>query len=182
MKIPRETAITLFATSLLGCSGQNPSDSSTANTITTPIASTADAIKAAEISGRIPTLNRDISIIGPDTDGNGVRDDIDSYINTLPDTSSQKAALRQASSALTKAMALDTTNQQSLNVAIQAISSAMACIYARFDSATAGKKVDAIEKLTINTPTRIQAYEKYNAAISGTTFVLPQGDGCASKP
>jgi hypothetical protein len=33
--------------------------------------------------------NHDESIVGPDTDGNGIRDDIDAYIATLPYTEVQ---------------------------------------------------------------------------------------------
>ena len=87
----------------------------------------AEAIKAAEAAGNTPTLNRDATILGPDTDGNGVRDDIDAYIATLPDTAAQKSALKQKSSVLSKAMTVDLTNQTALLDVSRQMGAAAAC-------------------------------------------------------
>lgn len=142
--------------------------------------SVAEAITAADKSGSLPALNRDTTVSGPDSDSNGVRDDIDTYISSLSDTTAQKNALRQMSIALGKAMVANTANQSSLLSASKLIADASACTHARYDSSTASKKNAEIEKLTVNTKTRFLAYEKFSAAISGTSFVLPQGDGCAN--
>lgn len=166
-----------LAFSLTAC-GNNTS--STPNPSSTPPASVADAIIAADQSGALPALNRDNTIAGPDADHNGVRDDIDAYINTLADSPTQKAALRQTSAALSNAMTVDITNQGAVLDASKMIANAAACAHARYDSATASKKNAEMEKLTINTKQRFQAYENFSTAMSGTTFVLPQGNGCAN--
>lgn len=141
-------------------------------------ATAADALKAGDKSGAFPALNRDDTIAGPDSDNNGVRDDIDTYINALPDSSAQKSALRQTSKAIRNAISIDTTNQNALTDATKKIANAAACVHTQYESATASNKNSEMEKLTVNTKIRFQAYEKFSAAISGTSFVLPQGGGC----
>jgi hypothetical protein len=145
---------------------------------TTSPTTVAEALQAADKSGDYPALNRDTTIAGPDTNNNGVRDDIDAYIASLPDTAPQKAALEQASAAITTAMTADATNQNALTDASRKIANASACIHARYDSTTASSKNAEMEKLTVNTKERFTAYGNFSAAISGTSFVLPQGDGC----
>ena len=125
-------------------------------------------------------LDRSNSIAGPDINGNGVRDDIDAYIATLPDTAAQKSALKQQSSVLSKAMTVDLTNQTALLDVSRQIGAAAACNHSKYDPSTASKKSAEMEKLTVNTKQRFDAYVKFSKALSGTTFVLPQGDGCAN--
>jgi hypothetical protein len=144
-------------------------------------ATVAEALKVGDQSGAFPALNRDATVAGPDLDNNGVRDDIDTYINALPDSSDQKSALRQISRGISNAMLVDTTNQSALTDATKKIANAAACAHTQYESATASKKNSEIEKLTVNTKIRFQAYEKFSAAISGTSFVLPQGGGCDGK-
>jgi hypothetical protein len=169
----------LCLVTLLSACGGGSSTVSPSTMVMVPT-TTAEAIKAADQSGALPALNRDATVVGIDADGNGVRDDIDTYIAALPDSAIQKLALSQMSAAIGKAITTDTTNQSAMLAASKQIAAAAACLYARYDTTTAGKKSADMEKLTINTKTRFQAYDKFNAALSGTTFVLPQGNGCAS--
>lgn len=139
-------------------------------------------LSACNIASQENTLPQpmDATIVGADANGNGVRDDLDIYIDALPDTSAQKSALTQMAASLGKAMLTDATNQAIVLKASQEIAAAAACLYARYDSTTAGKKSASMEKLTINTTVRFNAYDKFNTALNGLTFTLPQGDGCAS--
>lgn len=121
-----------------------------------------------------------ITQLGSNAYANVVRDDIDAYIASLPDTRPQKLALSQMSAALGNAMLTDTTNQNAMLAASKAIAAGAACLYARYDSSVAHKKSADMKKLTINTRARFNAYDKFNAAMNGTTFALPQGDGCAN--
>lgn len=144
------------------------------------IKSAVEAIRAADSAGSLPKLNRDATVAGVDADKNGVRDDLDAYIATLPDTPAQKAALVQMAFAINNALTADTADQSALLAASKLIANAAACSHARYDTVTASKKGAEIEKLAVNTKTRFQAYNKFSAALNGTTFVLPQGDGCAN--
>lgn len=110
------------------------------------------------------------------------RPEIDAYIAALPDTSGQRSALGQMSTSLRIAIQTDTSDRASMSAAANGIAAAAACLYARYDSSVAGTKRATIKKLSINTRARVAAYDKFNAALSGSTFALPQGDGCAATP
>lgn len=140
--------------------------------------SVADALKMMDQNGDAPQLNRDSTVAGPDADANGVRDDIDAYIGSLPDTAPQKAALRQCSAALRNTMLADMTDQSVKIDAARKIANSVACVFSRYGAATGAKRVYEMEKFTVNTKVRYLAYEKYNAAVSGTSTVIPVGGGC----
>ena len=150
--------------------------------LTSPtVRTTAEAINLADKNGALPALNRDSTdstVAGLDANANGVRDDLDTYIAALPDTNLQKSALSQMSASLGKAMLVDTTNQSAMLAASKEIAAAAACLYARYDSSVASNKSKNMKKLTINTRIRFNAYDKFNAALNGTTFAIPQGNGC----
>jgi hypothetical protein len=170
--------IIIAALSLTGCGGEGGGNASM------PPATGAAALATLDQNGSLPILNRDNTVTGPDINANGVRDDIDAYIASLPDSVPQKAALAQVSSALTTAMTVDVTNQNALNIAMSEITNSVTCINSRYNTATnitmGTDKRHLIRKLTINTKTRFLAYEKFNAAMSGKTFKLPQGAGCVN--
>lgn len=124
-------------------------------------------------------LDRSTSLLGTDTDGNGVRDDIDAYINSLPDTSAQKAALRQAAAALNAALVVDLTDAVAVNAVSAKTSDAVSCVALVYGNA-AWRHSKNILKYVVNTKERFTAYMKYNQALSGKMLSLsPQGSGCA---
>lgn len=51
---------------------------------------------------KMEIVKNENEIAGPDINGNGVRDDLDDYVDSLPDTESQKRALRQGFRTLSK--------------------------------------------------------------------------------
>jgi len=79
-------------------------------------------------------------------------------------------------------MLVDVTDENALNAAMNIITNSVTCVDNRYNTATnitTGRdKGDLIRKLTINTKTRFLAYERFNAAMGGHTFSLPEGDGC----
>ena len=174
----RASAYVLVCASMVACGGG--SNGSTAPVVPATPTTVAGAILAAEATQKTPSLNRDGSLGGPDSDGNGVRDDIDAYISSLSDTPDQKSALRQKSAVLTKTLTVDITNQSALLEVSRQIGAAAACNHARYEPGIAGKKGAEIEKFTINTKPRFDAYMAFSKALGGTTFVLPQGDGCVN--
>jgi hypothetical protein len=182
--------VSLAALLLSACgSGTTASDSSNstiaansnASSSAPSVSSVFEAIQKGEANGTLPILNRDASIAGPDTDGNGVRDDIDAYIDRLTDTPAQKAALRQLSAGILASMIADVHDKNALDAASKAITNGTACLDVHYDSATATAKGAEIEKLTVNTKKRVLAYAAFSNAISGTTFTLPPiGEGCVN--
>lgn len=136
------------------------------------------AIMAAESNGSIPRLNHDNTIAGPDNDSNGIRDDIDAYIATLPYTEVQKKAVQQNARVLSSSLTVDTTDKVALQKIANDMSNASWCIYTKLTDGTAGKTAGELEKMIVNTKNRFIQYEKYNSALSGSVSKSPEGDGC----
>ncbi len=146
--------------------------------ITAPIMSIGQAILAAEANGTIPKLNHDDTIAGPDTDANGIRDDIDAYIATLPYTEVQKKAVKQHAKALSASLTVDTTDKTALLKVADDMSRASWCTFTKLGGEVAPKIKADNEKMIVNTKIRFNEYEKFNSALSGGVFASPSGDGC----
>ncbi|MDP3588422.1 MAG: hypothetical protein Q8R58_10255 [Sulfuricurvum sp.] len=131
------------------------------------------AIIAAESNGSIPRLNHDNTIAGPDKDNNGIRDDIDAYIATLPYTEIQKKAVQQDARALTATLTVDKMDKTAVIAANEKLTRSIGCLHFQFDSDTASKMFADNQKMTVNTKNRFLEYEKFNSALSGSTWTLP---------
>ncbi|MFQ2235009.1 hypothetical protein ACK32R_04760 [Aeromonas dhakensis] len=127
-----------------------------------------------------PTLDRSQDIAGPDANGNGVRDDMDDYINGLPDTEPQKQALRQNYSTLRSLLLLDTTDTTAVVEGMRRSSASVACMYANYsedEAARLHQRLQEAESYSVNTRERFMAYARFNSAASGHSIVLPK-NGC----
>lgn len=136
------------------------------------------AIMAAESNGSIPKFNHDNTITGPDKDNNGIRDDIDAYIATLPYTEVQKKAVKQHAKALSTSLTVDTTDKTALLKVADDMSRASECVYTKLADNIPSKIKSDNEKMIVNTKNRFLQYEKFNSALSGGVFASPVGDGC----
>jgi hypothetical protein len=133
-----------------------------------------------ETSGKLPNLDRSSSIAGPDANNNGVRDDIEGYIASLPITPVQKAGAMQAARAQQQTLTVDLTDAEALNRIGSLGARATNCVPDTFlpkydDGFTLLKKIEA---MTANTRERAQQYLAYNRARSGSVTSLPSGDTC----
>ncbi|HDX8428298.1 TPA: hypothetical protein RQN23_002998 [Aeromonas veronii] len=147
----------------------------------TAISGAAWAVMGADNGYQTPTLDRSQDIAGPDANGNGVRDDLDDYINGLPDTEPQKQALRQSYSLLRSLLLLDTTNTTVVLDGMRRTGASIACMYARYseeEAALMHQRFREMESYSMNTRERTMAYARFNRAASGHSGVLPRGDGC----
>jgi hypothetical protein len=147
-----------------------------------PPSTPADVLKQLERDGKLPTLDRSPSVAGPDANGNGVRDDIDTYIQQRFADPAQRAAAVQIAKAMQGALLADITNAEASATASRHISNAVHCLYSRFPD-TEGANAPAavgneIEAITANTKPRLLAYLAFNKALDGTTSSLPKGDTC----
>ena len=106
------------------------------------------------------------------------RDDVEAYIDSLPDTAEQKQALRQTATALGSALSANVRDGAQLGASSAKISSASSCLFSRYPSAMANKRAREIERMLVNTKQRADAYEAYNLALSGSSSQAPRGDGC----
>ncbi|WP_431777807.1 hypothetical protein [Ottowia caeni] len=138
------------------------------------------AFKIAELenSGQVPRFDQSTSVVGTDTNGNGVRDDIDAFIAEQAISEPQKKALLQAGRALQLMLTTPLDDKTALNRATDLGSRAMRCIYSVFKDGNASTWATKIEAITANTRQRTQRYLQYNKAISGSVIHLPNGDTC----
>lgn len=138
----------------------------------------------SEAAGRIeaqrgaPVLDRGASLAGADRNANGMRDDIEAYIDGLPDTGPQKEALRQTATAFSAALSTNVDDKAELSANSAKLSNASWCLFSRYPSSLANKRAREMEKFHVNTKHRFDAYDAYNRALDGSTSTSPMGDGC----
>jgi len=152
----------------------------------TPPPDDKPTVGSLEASGQIPKLDRSDDLLGPDTDNNDIRDDIDQYIATHFTTSSEVSAAQQAAKAtqrvLTPNLASDDTNGTKARQVNQEISRATACIYSVFgeqgSSTEPAAASEELEAITFNTAARLKAYMDFAKALDGTSWSLPEGNSC----
>jgi hypothetical protein len=123
-------------------------------------------------------LDRTTSLFGTDTNSNGVRDDIDSYIDSKPDTAPQKQSLRMLSRAMTAAIVSTPTDTAAITNASNALNMAMACIWKNYPSDVANKMSKEMEKVTVNTKGRNEAYLQHSRLTSGSVIKAPREVVC----
>jgi hypothetical protein len=141
--------------------------------------SLAQQIEALERKSAYPALDRSSDIAGPDVNQNGVRDDIEAWINSLNITDLQRRALMQKARALQQTLLVDPTDKVAVQRVGEALMASTNCGGDRFTpysefSHLRGK----IEAMTANTRERAESYMQYNKASSGSVTALPNHDTC----
>ena len=148
-----------------------------------------EQLAALEKAGELPTLDRSTDIAGPDTDRNGIRDDIDAYIAALPVSDALKKAARQRARVQQRIFLIDLNDRLALMALADASMAATACMS---ESAEAGYPLEEhskvrrdghaitfrIQAITANTPERADRYLAYTRALHGTTTTYPTGRVC----
>ncbi|MBK6366137.1 MAG: hypothetical protein IPF65_02455 [Polaromonas sp.] len=164
------TLVVLFVALLASCREDVP----------LPTQSLAEQIKALEASGVLPKLDRSTDIKGPDQNLNGVRDDIDAWIASLPVTATQKRAATQAAEGLQNTLLVDVTDKAAMDASGNETIASVKCLRLVFmPNYDDGYKLSAkIEAITMNTKERSYQYIKYNQAASGSVTRLPDGNTC----
>jgi hypothetical protein len=140
-------------------------------------ASLAEQIKALETSGALPKLDRSTDIKGPDQNLNGVRDDIDAWIDALPITEIQRKAATQIAKSTQNALLVDTKDKAAMDAVGDESMAGIVCLKDTFEpNYQEGSKLSAkLEAMTVNTKERTIQYIKYNRAASGSVTSLPLG-------
>lgn len=140
-----------------------------------------------DINAMFSSLDRSPSLAGPDTNRNGIRDDIEQVIVTMFPDALQRRATLQAAKSLQAAILVDTKDNDATGAVSLASSRAISCLFERFPTdqngyvhgiVTAGWISRKLEAMTVNTRPRVQAYLKYNEALNGTTSSSPVHSAC----
>ncbi len=143
-------------------------------------AATIDSLVAdAEADGRITVFDRSDDIAGGDVDDNGIRDDIESYIDSFSLPADRAAAARQVARSLQSALLTDIADADGLRSASLAMRRAVSCLAQRSSEALeVNELVRALEAATANTRQRTDRYVAYNEALSGEVLRLPDVNAC----
>ena len=178
----------ILLAALLAACGSGGSDSPTSpasspsSSASSPVSggsTLAAQIAQLERQGGYPTLDRSASIAGPDANQNGVRDDIEAWINTLDVTEPQRKALMQKAKSLQQTLLVDLTDKSALQRTGEGLMASSNCGGDRFTSFEEYYKLSSkIEAMTANTRQRAERYMQYNKARSGSVTESPRGDTC----
>jgi hypothetical protein len=185
LALDRSRALTMAACALLLCAcsgGSSGGETTSTPVVATPseVATLKAKIQELETSGKLPTLDRSSSIPGPDANSNGVRDDIEAYIASLPITPVQKTAAMQYAKVFQQKITVDLNDAAALNRVGDLGSKAINCAGDVFmpnyqDGYDLGSKLEA---MTANTKERAKQYMAYNKARSGSSGTMPTGNTC----
>ena len=141
-----------------------------------------EAVSDLENEVGLPALDRSDDLAGPDNDGDGIRDDIERYINHHYAHGEEKRAARQFAKSARKVFQIDLSNLQSVKKINQQMTAATVCAHEAFKYSgsveTGAQVTTTIEALNANTQPRSKRYAEFAAALDGTTWSLPKGDGC----
>jgi hypothetical protein len=132
-----------------------------------------------ERSGAYPALDRSTDIAGPDVNKNGVRDDIEAWINLQPVSDVQRKALMQKARALQKTLLVDLKDRAAVQQAGDGLSASTECggdVFSPYDKFS--KLASRIEAMTANTRERAARYLQFSAASSGSVYGQPSGNYC----
>jgi len=175
--VSRTAASALVLVMALAACGSGPT-ASRAGTLQSP----STKLRTLEESDAIPTPDRGPSLEGVDANGNGVRDDIDHFIDQSYASRPQQSAARQLAANLQKTLTVDKQDRIALRAVSIAGTRAVHCVYSRFVGENGDKRAGAVvyelEALTANTRPRLMAYLAYNKAMDGTSSSLPEEDTC----
>ncbi|QKV54442.1 hypothetical protein [Comamonas antarctica] len=159
----------LVVAMISACSGDGKGSDRVAGGAPAP-ANFKEAFTKLENAGKLPILDRSDSLAGPDINANGVRDDIDRYIDSKPGTQAQKNSLKALSRVLNQAMTVDTKDPNALRSVANSLNTSVGCMWKAYPAGAASPLGDEIEKLTVNTRARYDAYMRFNSAMNGSVI------------
>lgn len=170
-------ALTVVIVALAGCGagGSAPPETSSMEA-----AAVHGALRELERAGTLPVLDRSDSIAGPDSNANGVRDDIEQWVASRSDWNSlQVRAAIQSARSFQAFLTTDLKDEDRLQRASEAHWEALVCLGRHFEPLKRAHALDAnLEAMTMNTYQRSKRYALYNSARHGGVTLKPQGDTC----
>lgn len=144
----------------------------------------ADTIKQLEKEGKYPVLDRSDTLLGADANNNGIRDDIENYINSLQEVKpNQKNALMQLAYSLNYSLSPEClpTEKDCIIRAMEMFDRAGNCTRELFDNHTLETQYyKTLKAFTYNTKKRFDWFMKTNDTADGMMFRASE-EGCDEK-
>lgn len=161
-----------------GCKAKQEPGETKANT------KQANQMTGSAVLKNYPKLDKSDNITGTDTDKNGIRDDIDAYIDSLDNvTKEQRGMLRQSAYASNYILqpTFDMSNPKDIESKHALVNGAVRCSIKLYgDNVTGDRLKDEIDAFIFNTPKRMEVYIKYEKAVDGKVWEMMEG-GCNEK-
>lgn len=175
-RLSRYALLSILFASLTGCLIEKPP----VIPPNPPTPSLAAQIKTLEDNGTIPKLDRSTDLKGPDVNNNGVRDDIDAWIATLPITELQKKAAIFDAQVMQKTLLVDLNDKVAQEAIDNELALSVVCLSDAYkpDSRESYNLSSKIEAMSANTKERAKQYILYNTARSGSSTKLPNTYTC----
>lgn len=123
-------------------------------------------------------LDRTDTLGGIDINNNGVRDDIEDYINKNFTNKKEKKALFQFARAMQKKVMFTSNDREEARRLTIKSNKGLVCILHTFDEKTRKKQWQKIRSYTTNTKKRLESYLRLDGMLGGMVFSFPKGDGC----
>lgn len=121
------------------------------------------------------------TLLGVDSNNDGVRDDIEVYIKQKYPQQDQQNAVMQMARYYQSVMSLDSDSYKDVQTISREGDRSFTCVFKTFKggSDANGKSIaDEIVKLTMNTRKRRKAYKRYDHALDGSVFTIPRENYC----
>lgn len=169
MKKPLLILAALSAMSLAACSGSSDPQ---------PTQFSGKTLEQAFDEQGLTALDRSDNLHGADSNSDGIRDDVEAYIESQPGNAAQKLALRQTAknfAAVLIASESAPDDEEASALAIDIARSAV-CLSNHYGMDFITQK-QLIKNAVLNTTKRYTAYYKAQTIFSGTNARLPEPEG-----
>jgi len=133
-----------------------------------------------------PVLNRDDTLKGVDADENGIRDDIDEFINALVIPEDERGFYQQSARYTQTVFDYDYSGGTEIDTEIayahalkyDVVINCMIQLNLDWDDGTGSRRM--VDALILNTKLRSEHYVYYNKVLDGSAFEItePTGDDC----
>ena len=139
------------------------------------------ALHAIEVM-ESPGMGQYSDLTGADLDNDGIRDDVDLFIQASYTRAAEVAAARQFARAVQAAVNAGSGQPQKIRLISIQISRAVNCVYVSFAgnglNRMPGKVIEQVRSLTTNTKERLNSYLAFARSQDDTAHDLPRGATC----
>lgn len=124
-------------------------------------------------------LDTSSSVAGQDTNHNGIRDDIENWLDHHIEDDLTTHAARQLAKAVQQTLVVDLNDKETFKLAAREHTIVSSCAVDLYhDIKHAKNLIDHVQGYTVNTPARQLAFDQYHAALENSHFYIPTIKDC----
>lgn len=137
-----------------------------------------EAINIAESQPSAVKLDYSTNLLGEDKDRNGIRDDIDAYVSSMNLSQTDKMLIFAEARALNAVISINLSDGAQISSAANEIVRTTGCALKSSASGSLITISKLLESYTFNTPERYAIYDRFNEAVGGRAYDLPEPSTC----